>query len=80
MEKKPIPGWAWIFAVACGAIPVFTLGGAIPGALGFGAAGGCLGVARDCSRPLLVRLAICALLTGLCWALFIALVGSVAAH
>jgi hypothetical protein len=29
--KAPIPPWAWVFAVACGVIPVLTRGGAIPG-------------------------------------------------
>ena len=79
MDRKPIPGWAWVFAVVCGAVPVFALGGAIPGALGFGAASGCITVARDSSHSLAVRVAICASLTCMCWVLFVALVGGVAA-
>src|SRR6187455_417393 len=45
--KPPIPAWAWVFAVACGIIPVLTLGGAIPAAIGFGGAAGCVGTARN---------------------------------
>jgi hypothetical protein len=79
MEKKPIPPWAWLFAVACGIIPVMTLGGAIPGGIGFGGAGGCLAIARDSSRPLPVRVLLCTGITLLCWGLLIVLVGGVAA-
>lgn len=77
MEKKPIPGWAWVFAVACGVIPVLTLGGAIPGAIGFGGAAGCVGVARDDSRSLGVRVGICTGITLACWILFVAVAGSI---
>ena len=37
-EQPPIPPWVWVFVVACGAIPVVALGGAVPMALGFGGA------------------------------------------
>lgn len=73
-EKPPIPVWAWVFAVACGAIPVITLGGAIPGALGFGGAAGCVSVARDPDKPVGTRLAICAAITGACWLVFFGLI------
>lgn len=69
-EKSPIPAWAWVFAIACGAIPVITLGGAIPGALGFGGAAGCVSVARDPDKPVGTRVAICAVITGACWLVF----------
>lgn len=76
MEKKRIPGWAWVFAVACGIIPVLTLGGAIPGAIGFGGAGGCVSVARDDSRSVGARVGICSAITAGCWILFVVFVGS----
>lgn len=38
-----VPWWGWVFVVACGAIPVLTLGGAVPTGLGAGAA--CAGIA-----------------------------------
>ena len=75
--KGPIPGWAWIFAVACGIIPVLTLGGAIPGAIGFGGAGGCVAVARDESKSIGLRVGICCGITAACWVLFVALIGAV---
>ena len=73
MSKKrkpptnPIPGWAWIFAVACGIIPVLTLGGAIPGAIGFGGAAGCITIAREPTMPVGSRVAICVAITAGCW-------------
>jgi hypothetical protein len=81
MEKKPahpIPAWAWLFAAACGIIPVLTLGGAIPGALGFGGAGGCIAVARDLSKPIAMRVAICVGITASCWILVAVLLGGFA--
>ncbi len=80
-EKKPqlpIPAWTWIFVVACGIIPVLTLGGAIPGAIGFGGAGGCIGVARSASMSVGARAAVCVAITAICWALVIALLGGLA--
>lgn len=76
--QPPIPMWAWGFAIACGIIPALTLGGAIPGAIGFGGAGGCVAVARDASKPLGTRLAICSAITVGSWALFAFLMGGLA--
>lgn len=64
---QPIPGWAWVFAVACGAIPVVSLGGAIPMVLGVGGAFGCVAVARDPGRPESERLGICVAITAAAW-------------
>jgi hypothetical protein len=75
-KKPPIPLWAWIFAVTCGIIPFVTLGGAIPGAIGFGGAGGCIGIGRKASLPMALRVTVCAVITVVCWALLIALFGS----
>jgi hypothetical protein len=73
--KQPIPPWAWAFVVACGIIPVLTLGGAIPGAIGFGGAGGCIAVARSPSMALGIKLAVCTAITVVCWVLVIVLLG-----
>ena len=74
VEAKPrIPGWAWLFIVACGIIPFITLGGAIPGAIGGGGAFGCLAVARDPTKPVGVRVGICIGITVVCWGLLAAL-------
>jgi hypothetical protein len=73
--KPRIPAWAWLFVVACGIIPVLTMGGAIPGAIGFGGAGGCIAIARDPQKPVGLRVAICSAITLVCWLLVIALVG-----
>jgi len=68
--KPPIPWWAWLFAAGCIAIPVITIGGAIPGALGAGGAAGCVGVARLPGRSVAFRIGICAAILAGCWALF----------
>jgi hypothetical protein len=62
-----IPQWAYLFAVLCGIIPVLTLGGAIPVAVGVGGAGGCIKVARSGSMPLAVRVLLCLVITAGCW-------------
>jgi hypothetical protein len=76
-EKPPIPAWAWVFAAACGVIPVLTLGGALPGAIGFGGAAASVAVARDPEKSPGARFGICLAITALCWGLFLALVGGV---
>lgn len=76
--KPPIPPWAWLFAAACGIIPILTLGGAIPGAIGFGGAGACIGVARNDKMPVEARVATCAGITVVCWVLVILLLGGFA--
>lgn len=76
--KPPIPPWAWVFAVACGVLPVLTLGGAIPGAIGFGGAAGCIGVARNPDMPVAARVGICVAITAGCWVVVGALLGGFA--
>ena len=66
--KPPIPPWAWVFVVACGIIPVLTLGGAIPTGIGVGGAAACIGVARNPSMPVAGRVVLCAVITVGCWA------------
>ncbi len=72
--KPRIPAWAWLFVAACVAIPVITLGGAIPGAIGGGGAFGCVAIARDTSKPVGVRLGLCIAVTVVCWTLLLGLV------
>lgn len=73
--KPRIPAWAWLFVIGCGIIPVLTLGGAIPGAIGFGGAGGCIAIARDPQKPVGLRIALCAAVTAVCWVLVAVLLG-----
>jgi hypothetical protein len=73
-ESKMPPVWAWIFIIACGAIPVISLGGAIPGAIGFGTAAACYQIARDGSRSTQTRVLFCLGITVLAWALFLGFV------
>ncbi len=65
--KAATPQWAYFFAAVCGAIPFVTLGGAIPGAIGFGGAGACLGVARAKGVGMPLRVIACLGITVVCW-------------
>ena len=76
--KAPIPPWAWIFAVACGIIPILTLGGAIPGAIGFGGAAGCVAVARDATKAVGTRVGLCVAIVVACWVVFLVALGGIA--
>ena len=64
------PLWAWLFFAACVAIPAVSLGGAIPGAIGFGGGGACLAVAADNSKAVKLRVVTCAGITLGCWLSF----------
>ena len=77
-KKPPIPPWAWIFAIACVMIPVLTLGGALPGAIGGGGAFGCISIARDPTKELGLRVVLCSGVVVLCWGLFLVFLGGVA--
>jgi hypothetical protein len=78
-QKAPLPRWAWLFAAACFAIPVLTIGGAIP--TGIGVAGGfyCLAVAREPRKTIKRRVIYCTATTMACWMLFLGLAGGVMA-
>lgn len=73
------PAWAWVFAGACILIPIVTLGGALPGAIGFGGAAGVRQVARDRSMPVELRVALVIGIVIACWVALIVLIGGVAA-
>ena len=67
---KSTPRWAWIFMILCVLIPVISLGGAIPGALGVGGAAGCAGLAKSKKMKKSMRVISCIELTLLCWELW----------
>ena len=54
-SKPPIPRWAWIFAAICMVIPVTTIGGAIPNAIGAFSALGVIGISRKTSKPTKIK-------------------------
>jgi hypothetical protein len=75
--KPPIPGWAWLFIALIVAIPILTLGGAIPGAIGGGGGFGCAQIARDPEKPTPQKVLLCAIVTIACWAIFIIFLGGI---
>ena len=78
-KSTVVPGWAYFFAVACGAIPVISLGGFVPVLLGVGGASACVKVSSSESLPGALRLLSCIGITIGCWFLFAALVAAVTA-
>ena len=70
-ESNPIPKWGWIFLVACGIIPILTMGGAIPGALGFAGAFPCLAILRDKKMTTGQKVVSCGGITLAVWILFL---------
>jgi hypothetical protein len=62
-----VPKWAWVFMIACGLIPVVTLGGGVPALLGFGGVGGVLSVSRLKRWSTGLRAGVCALIAVACW-------------
>ncbi|MCL2253177.1 MAG: hypothetical protein FWC09_01910 [Lachnospiraceae bacterium] len=67
------PAWAIVFAILCFAIPVVSLGGAIPIVLGFAGAALCVTVSKS-SLSMAVRLILCILITVVAWVLWFALI------
>jgi hypothetical protein len=65
----PTP-WVWPFALLCFVIPVFSVGGALPAALGIGGGLYCLAIARDKKRSLRMKVVHCVVATLLAWVLF----------
>jgi hypothetical protein len=68
------PAWVWTFVAACLLIPLISLGGAIPGALGAGSAFACHAVGSNSKRSTRSRALLCAAVTAGAWMLFLALV------
>ena len=73
-----LPGWAWVFVIGCLAVPIVSLGGAVPGALGFGGAAGCANMAKKAGWEVLPRVMACAAITGGVWLVFVAFIVAVA--
>jgi len=72
------PAWGYVFAVACGIIPIISLGGCVPVAVGLGGAGGCLQMARSHSIPVALRVVACLVITAVSWVIFGLLVLAIA--
>ncbi len=72
--KVATPPWANLFAIACGLIPLLTLGGAIPMVLGMGGASGCLAVGRNKEMDVTLRIGVCAGITVGCWVALFAII------
>jgi len=70
-RKHPIPRWAWIFAAACFVIPILTLGGAIPGAIGGFSGFAVIAIARQAGKPTRKKLIHCGVVTGSAWTVFV---------
>jgi hypothetical protein len=64
--KPPIPWWGWGLIAACVAMPILTLGGALPFAIGFGGAYGCASILRS-SMPVTTRAILSGGIVILCW-------------
>jgi hypothetical protein len=73
-----VPLWGWLFMVACVAIPVISLGGALPAAIGAGAASACVAISKKPDRSILFRVGACTAITLAAWCLFILLIGGLA--
>lgn len=74
----PMPKWAWLFVIVCAAIPVLTLGGAVPVLIGIGGAVGCMTVTRSSTRSTRAKVAWSIGITVAAWAVFLVFIGAVA--
>jgi hypothetical protein len=66
----PVPGWAWVFMIASALIPVISLGGALPAAIGVGGVSGTVSLSRYNRWSVALRASACAALTVACWSAF----------
>lgn len=71
----PLPPWGYAFVGACVLIPILSRGGAIPGALGAGAAAGCVSVLQGPGSTGM-KAAKCAGITVVAYVLFGALIAA----
>lgn len=69
-EHQSIPKWTWFFVAICVAIPVVSIGGGIPAAIGVGGAFACISVVRKSSQSRQVQALICTVVSLVCWVLF----------
>src|SRR5215475_10464170 len=63
----PVPTWAWIFIIACAAIPVISLGGAVPVLLAMAGVSGALAFPRLRQWSTSLRAGACTLIVLACW-------------
>lgn len=70
---KKMPGWAWVFIIACMLIPVVALGGALPFIIGFGGAVINARIASN-ERSTAQKIAISVITTAVCWGLYLLVV------
>lgn len=70
LEPLPVPVWGWVFVALCAAIPLVTLGGAVPALIGYIGGAGCYQTSRDPRRSVHRRLLICAAYTVAVWLVF----------
>ena len=73
---QPVPKWAWIFIVACFAIPIVALGGALPVLIGFAGAYLCVVIARRPGMHTGVSVGLTAGVTVVSWGLFVLLIAT----
>ena len=71
-----LPGWTWVFMVACGAIPALNvyLHGPHVGWLGFWGAGVCAVAAKRSEWRPIYRVAACVGMTAVVWGVFMLVV------
>src|SRR5215475_655062 len=72
----PVPTWAWVFIVACAAIPVISVGGAVPVLLAMVGISGTLAVARLRQWSVALRAGVCAVIALACWSGFALLISA----
>ena len=68
--NEPIPSWAWLFCIICGAIVIVSRGGAIPSLIAGWPMMMVVYVSRDPTKSLNRRVAECLAYTVGAWALF----------
>ncbi len=79
IPETPSHRWVWLFVALCLAIPVVTLGGAIPGAIGAGGAYLCYGIARsENDQSTQTRVGLCVMITFASWGLLLAFIAVLA--
>ena len=67
----PVPKWAWPFMLACAAIPVVSLGGALPAMIAVAGVSVILSAARTSRWSAALRVGACALMMVACWGAFV---------
>ena len=68
--KRHPPGWVWTFVVICMVIPIITVGGAVPAAIGVSGALGCISVSRS-KLAAGMRVFLCIVVSSTTWLVFV---------